>query len=84
MTFYSGQLPPSPEYFGIESLVCGYTNALMDNRLFLIRDRIHDFIEYRSEALEETEQVPVHSKIHKISHKIKNLFNSVILLINTS
>lgn len=42
---------PPAEFFGLESLVCGYLNALIEGEDFPLKRRLRSFIEYRKERM---------------------------------
>jgi len=42
------EVEPPPEFYGLELLVCGYLDALIENKEFPLRKRLANFVDHRT------------------------------------
>lgn len=85
IVFYTGEEPPPAELFGIEGVVCGYFDALFEDRVFLIRACIEDFIEHRTEGPFMPPESQSNSFLEaKPIRRLRDLLKAAVCLFSTS
>lgn len=90
LMFCGGDEPPPSEFFGLEGIICGYFNALLEERPFDIREKVGFFIEHRTEqdvasrTPDDTEGLPPQGRTTRLSGLRRRLCKAVACFFFTS